>query len=123
VILLVMLGAGIGAACRWLLDQAVQNRHDRMFPWGTFTVNMLGSFALGVLLGAQSFGQASAELVLLLGVGFCGGFTTFSTFTFETVRLVEQGSWGNAAANVIASVGVGLLAAIAGWQSATLLWQ
>lgn len=108
---LVMLGAALGAPCRWLLDRFVQSRHDSVFPWGTFVINVLGSLALGLLLGAAS----SLELVALLGTGFCGGFTTFSTFGFESVRLGEQGSGSIALLNVGASMAVGLLAAFAGW--------
>lgn len=108
---LVMLGAALGAPCRWLLDRFVQSRHDSVFPWGTFVINVLGSLALGLLLGAAS----SHELVALLGTGFCGGFTTFSTFGFESVRLGERGSGSIALLNVGASMAVGLLAAFAGW--------
>ena len=108
---LVMLGAALGAPCRWLLDRFVQSRHDSVLPWGTFVINVLGSLALGLLLGAAS----SHELVALLGTGFCGGFTTFSTFGFESVRLGERGSGSIALLNVGASMAVGLLAAFAGW--------
>jgi len=69
---------------------------------------------LGVVLGASS-GAGGSALVALLGTGFCGGFTTFSSFGFETVRLAEDGAHGQAAANVAASVALGLAAAFAGW--------
>lgn len=110
-LLLVMLGAAAGAPCRWLLDRAVQARHDSTFPWGTFVINVLGSLALGVVLGAG----ASRQMVLLLGTGFCGGFTTFSTFGYETVRLAEEGSGAVGLLNVAASLVVGLAAAYCGW--------
>lgn len=110
-LLLVMVGAAVGAPSRWLLDRFVQSRHDSVFPWGTFTINVLGSLLLGVLLGLR----APSEVALLLGTGFCGGFTTFSTFGFETVRLAEEGSSATALLNVAASLAVGLLAAFAGW--------
>lgn len=109
--LLVMLGAAAGAPCRWLLDRAVQARHDSLFPWGTLLINVVGSLALGVLLGAG----ASRQLVLLLGTGFCGGFTTFSTFGYETVRLADEGSGLMGLLNVAASLGAGLAAAYCGW--------
>ncbi len=121
-LILVMLGAALGAPSRWLLDQAIQSRHSGSFPWGTWTVNVLGSLALGLLLGLAQAGHASTSLVALLGTGFCGGFTTFSTFSFETLRLVEEGSIGSAVVNVLASVAVAMLAASGGWYLATLWW-
>jgi fluoride exporter len=108
---LVMAGAAVGAPTRWLLDRFVQRLHDSVFPWGTFTINVLGSLLLGLVLGTG----ASADLVLLLGTGFCGGFTTFSTFGYETVRLMEDGSGTQAVLNVAASLAAGLAAATAGW--------
>lgn len=121
-LLLVMLGAAVGAPSRWLLDQAVQSRHDSVFPWGTWTINVLGSLLLGVILGLAHTGHASAEAVALLGTGFCGGFTTYSTFSYETVRLLQEGSRFEAVLNVLASVVVGFLAATAGWYGAQAAW-
>jgi len=108
---LVMLGAAIGAPSRWALDRFVQARHDSVFPWGTFTINVLGSLLLGVILGAR----VPADVALLLGTGFCGGFTTFSTFGFETVRLAQEGSRAEALLNVGASLAAGMVAAVTGW--------
>ncbi len=119
---LVVLGGGVGAAGRWLVDQAIQARHDSTLPWGTFAVNVLGSLLLGVLLGASLLGPADARWVALLGTGFCGGFTTFSTFGYETVRLLEDGARLSAALNALGSVVVGLAAAVAGWWLAGLAW-
>ena len=110
-LLLVMAGAGAGAAGRWWTDRFVQTRHDSVFPWGTFIINVLGSLLLGVLLGSHVPGQ----IVLLLGTGFCGGFTTFSTFSYETYRLTEDAAYRIGGMNVAASVTVGLLASFAGW--------
>ena len=110
---LVMLGAALGAPLRWWVDRFVQARHDSVFPWGTFTVNVLGSFLLGVVAASAVRGSA---WYAVLGTGFCGGFTTFSTFSFENVRLLEQGSRGVAALNLVASVSAGLAAAFAGWM-------
>jgi CrcB protein len=67
-------------------------------------------------------GHATPAMVALLGTGFCGGFTTFSTFSFETLRLAEEGSLGVAVVNVLASVGVAMLAASGGWYVATMWW-
>jgi CrcB protein len=118
----VMLGAALGAPSRWLLDQAIQSGRDRVFPLGTWTINVSGSLVLGIVLGASAFGPGSAALVAFAGAGFCGGFTTFSTFGFETVRLVEEGSQLEAVLNVASSVVVGLDAALAGWFLARGLW-
>jgi CrcB protein len=115
---LVMLGAALGAPLRWWVDRAVQARHDSVFPWGTFTVNVLGSFVLGVVAAAATRGS---PWYALLGTGFCGGFTTFSTFSFENVRLWEQGSGRIAAFNLAGSVAAGLAAAFAGWMIGSAL--
>lgn len=117
-LVLVMVGAAMGAPCRWLLDQAIQARHDSVFPWGTFTINVLGSLVLGVVLSLAHQGRLSTEAVALVGTGFCGGFTTYSTFSYETVRLLQEGSRLAAALNVGASVVVGFLAATLGWYGA-----
>jgi len=121
-LVLVVLGAAVGAPSRWALDQYVQTRRDSVFPWGTFVVNVAGSLLLGLVLGAAASGPASPRLVAALGTGFCGGFTTFSTFAYETLRLVEDGSYAEAALNVAASVAAGLAAAAAGWGLADLVW-
>lgn len=122
-LLLVLVGAGVGAPSRWLLDQAIQGRRDTVFPLGTWTINVSGSLLLGVILGATAFGPGSAQLVALAGTGFCGGFTTYSTFGFETVRLTEEGSYLEAGLNIVASLGFGLVAALAGWSLAQALWS
>lgn len=108
-LLLVVLGAAVGAPLRYLTDLAISSRHDSVFPWGTFVVNVAGSFVLGlasVRLGPQT--------LLLVGTGFCGALTTYSTFSYETMRLVEDGSWALAFANVAGSVLAGVAAAAAG---------
>jgi CrcB protein len=117
-----MIGAAIGAPSRWLLDQAISARNARAFPLGTWTINMTGSLLLGLVVAAQVFGPASAAVVALVGTGFCGGFTTFSTFGFETVRLAESGSTFEAGLNVVGSMAVGLIAAFAGWYLGQAIW-
>ena len=112
---LILVGAAVGAPARWYVDGLVQARHDSVFPWGTFTVNVLGSFLLGALLGASLEAEDTTRLVALLGTGFCGAFTTFSTFSYESVVLAEEGSSGIAVINVVGSVAAGLVAAAAGW--------
>lgn len=120
--LLVIIGGMAGAPLRYLTDRAVQKRHDAVFPWGTFTVNVLGCFILGLLTGAVVAGAASSHLQLLLGTGLCGALTTYSTFSYETLRLTEDGARFLAAANVVASVVAGLGAAFVGTALAEAIW-
>jgi len=106
-VLLVALGAAVGAPLRYLVARAVQARHDSVFPWGTFTVNVAGSLILGFLAGLP----APAEVMAAAGTGFCGALTTYSTFGYETLRLVHEGARFyavlNAAASIIAGLGAG----------------
>ncbi|POX64540.1 fluoride efflux transporter CrcB [Streptomyces sp. Ru62] len=121
--LLVIAGAVVGAPLRYLTDRAVQARHGTVFPWGTFVVNVTGCLVLGVLSGAVTYGAASHSVHLLLGTGFCGALTTYSTFSYETLRLAESGARFFAAANVIASVVTGLGAAFIGAAIAQAMWS
>ncbi|MFF0450026.1 fluoride efflux transporter CrcB [Streptomyces sp. NPDC004609] len=115
--LLVALGAAVGAPLRYLTDRAVQARHDSVFPWGTFAVNAAGCLVLGAVAGAS----VSSQTYALLGTGLCGALTTYSTFSYETLRLAERG-WGLlAAANAVGSVVVGLAAVVLGAESARAL--
>ncbi|MFJ8815182.1 fluoride efflux transporter CrcB [Amycolatopsis thermoflava] len=109
-VLLVALGAALGAPLRYLTDRAIQSRHDSLFPWGTFTVNITGSAILGFLTGLP----ADATVTALAGTGFCGALTTYSTFSYETLRLAQNGARLYALANVAASVVAGLGAAYGG---------
>jgi CrcB protein len=95
-------------------------RHDSVFPWGTFTVNMLGSFLLGFVVGGA--GSLSPGLRALLGTGLCGALTTYSTFSYETLRLLGTGGRSLAVLNVVASLAGGLGAAFAGLAAATAIW-
>jgi len=119
--LLVALGAAIGAPARYLIDRAVTHRRQARsagdFPWGTLTVNVLGSFVLGVVLTLPLPAQAR----WLLGTGFCGALTTYSTFSYETLRLTEDGALLLALINMVGSVLAGLTAVAAGWGLAHLL--
>ncbi|MGS2646288.1 fluoride efflux transporter CrcB [Streptosporangium sp. LJ11] len=110
----VLLGGAVGAPLRYLTDRAVQARHDTVFPWGTFTVNVAGSLVLGVLTGAALSGAVGTGVQLLLGTGFCGALTTYSTFSYETLRLAESGAILFAVTNVVASVVAGLGAVFLG---------
>jgi CrcB protein len=110
-LLLVLVGGAIGAPTRYLTDLGVQRLHVTVFPWGTWTVNVVGSFGLGVIAGSAPPGW----LLSLAGTGFCGALTTFSTFGFETVRLVEDGDHAAAVGNAVGSLAAGLAAVSLGW--------
>jgi CrcB protein len=120
-LLLVLAGGVIGAPLRYLTDLLVQSRHDSVFPWGTFIVNVAGSLVLGAVLGAASTGALPPSVVAFVGTGLCGALTTFSTFGFETLRLVEEGSIATALANVFGSLAAGLAAGAVGWAMVTAL--
>ncbi|MFD7629182.1 fluoride efflux transporter CrcB [Streptomyces sp. NPDC059851] len=120
--LLVVAGGAVGAPLRYLTDRAVQARHDALFPWGTFVVNATACLLLGVLTGAALAGAASSRWILLLGTGLCGALSTYSTFSYETLRLAETGRRFLAVANVAASVLAGLGAVVLGSQVARQLF-
>lgn len=113
IVLLVALGAAVGAPARYLTDRAVQRRHDTALPWGTITVNVLASLVFGVLAGAA--GSVSADLQALVATGFCGALSTFSTFSYETLCLGVDGRRAVAVTNVVVSVAAALGAAALGW--------
>jgi CrcB protein len=112
--LVVAAGGIVGAPSRYLLDQFVTGHTSSGLPWGTLAINLSGSLLLGFLTGLTLAGHLPPTAKALLGTGFCGAYTTFSTFTFETVRLMENGRFLSAAGNVLISVAVGLGAAAAG---------
>jgi len=121
--LLVALGSAAGGVTRWLLGGLIQRRFGAApaipggfpFPVGTLLVNVSGSFLLGALavIAARQAGDSTATRLLLM-VGFCGGYTTFSTFSLDTVALLEQGSAGLAALNVLASIALAFAGTFAG---------
>ena len=114
--LFVFLGGGGGAVLRfWINRWIVGFEWGRSFPWATFGINVLGSFVLGVV--AVTCAQRPGWRALL-GVGVCGGFTTFSTFSVESLNLIEQERYAAAAGYVIGSVLAGLLGAWAGMRLA-----
>ncbi len=113
-VLLVAVGGFVGAPARAELDRLVSDKTTTDFPLGTFAVNVSGSLLLGVLVGLALSGRLPSAVGDLVGTGFCGAFTTFSTFSFETLRLLEERDFLLAAANVALSLLVGLGAAGAG---------
>ena len=120
-LLLVAVGGGLGAAARFVVDGEVRTRHNGGFPWGTFVVNVTGSFLIGVfstLFSTLTWYGASADVAQLvqfsLVTGLCGGYTTFSTATVESVRLAQSGRLRLALANTLGTLLVTVLAATAG---------
>jgi len=95
---------GGGAVARFLLDRAVVDRTRGVFPWGTLVINVTGTLLLGLITGLALHHGLSKSAKIVLGSGFCGAYTTFSTFTFETVRLIEEGALTEAARNVTATM-------------------
>lgn len=111
----VCLGAAVGAPGRYLVDRAIQSRHDTVMPWGTMLVNVAGSLILGVLTGLSSARNVPEAVSLTLGTGLCGTLTTYSTFSYETFRLVEDGARLYAMLNAAISLFAGLGSAVVGY--------
>ncbi|MFQ3586295.1 MAG: fluoride efflux transporter CrcB [Fimbriimonadaceae bacterium] len=111
---IIFVGAGVGANARYWFGGWVSERWGTTFPWGTFAVNTTGSFLIGAILGVMSETPTPLGWRLFLAVGVLGGYTTFSTFSFETLELVRERSYGLAMSNVLLSCSVGLLAAFLG---------
>lgn len=116
-----LVAAGLGAPARYLLDGWVQERTGGAFPWGTFAVNISGSFALGLLTGLGLYHALSPVTRTVIGTGGLGAYTTFSTMTFETVRLAEEGATNEAVRNAGANLVVGFAAAALGLATAAVL--
>jgi CrcB protein len=113
-VLFVAAGGAIGSALRYSAMVWISQRLSQGFPWHTFLVNVTGSFVLGLLLSVSVEHGGWDRWTLFLGIGVLGGFTTFSTFSFESLRLIEDGLVGVGAANMLLSVVVGVAAAAAG---------
>jgi fluoride exporter len=111
----------LGAPARYLVDLVVSQRRGGVFPWGTFVVNASGAFVLGVVTGLALHHGLSDSARTVLGTGLCGAYTTFSTFGYETVRLLEDRAWREAVLNVVGSLAVGLLAGAAGLSLAVVV--
>jgi CrcB protein len=120
-VLFVLIGGAVGAPLRYLTDLFVQSRHESRVPWGTFAVNIVGSLVLGATAGAVSASDGPSWVLTLVGTGFCGALTTFSTFGFETVRLVEDRAVAPAALYVVASLAVGMGACAGAWWLAAAI--
>lgn len=116
----VSLAGGVGALLRFVVDGALSTRWPAPFPYATVLINTTGSLGLGVLTGLVLFHDASASLATVLGVGFCGGFTTFSTTAYASVRLAQQGRPGWGALNAVGTLVLSVAAAAIGLGLAAL---
>ena len=113
-ILYIALGGAVGSVLRYILSKIVSNCVDNPFPWGTFVVNVVGCFIMGVLLGIAVKNNISTELKCLLVVGFCGGFTTFSTFAADSLSLIKEHEFMSVAIYLTFSLWIGITSVWAG---------
>jgi CrcB protein len=122
-ILVIGLGGAAGAVSRYLATGWIQGLSGGFFPWGTLVVNVVGSLALGFVLVWLQATVSSAELRELVTIGFLGSFTTFSTFSYETVAMLRDGEWWRAGGYTAGSVALGVLGVILGAVVAAALTQ
>ena len=115
-LLLVCIGSFFGGGARYLVGKAVQSWVAVSFPWGTMAVNVIGCFLIGLFSGLSLGGQISPTSKLVLVTGFCGGFTTFSTFMNENLLLGRDGAMLSAVLYTLLSLAFGLIAVIIGYQ-------
>jgi CrcB protein len=108
------IAGGFGAVCRFAGDGLIRVALGRVFPWGTLIINITGSFILGILTGLVLYRHGSTNAKLIIGTGFCGGLTTFSTASFETVRLVEEHKLDSAVLQALGNMLFSLIAAALG---------
>ena len=113
-VLLIGFGSFLGGISRYLLSQSIQMRYLSAFPYGTLTVNILGSFAIGIVFGLSEKANLSNEWKLFLATGILGGFTTFSAFSNESVTMMRDGQAGSAIIYIVCSVLFGLAATYGG---------
>jgi fluoride exporter len=114
----IAIAGALGAPSRFLVDGYVQEHTSGERPVGTLAINITGSFILGFLTGLTLYHAFPSTPKIILGTGFCGAYTTFSTFTYETARLTEEGEMSNALRNLVLSLLLPALAAAAGWALA-----
>lgn len=123
-VLLIGLGSALGGMARYGLGLVATALWGSTFPWGTLIINGLGSFVIGLFNTAtlpEARFPVHADMRLFVMVGLCGGFTTFSSFSLQTLSLMQEGEWGRAAANVLLSVALCLAAVWAGHAAGALL--
>ena len=119
-VLLMAIAGGIGAVARYLIDGTVQDRTSGSVPWGTMTVNMIGSLVMGLVTGIVIFHATGSAIRQVVGTGFCGGMTTWSSASWETVRLFEEKQFRAATFNLLAGTAASAVASLVGFLLATL---
>ena len=114
-ILLVFAGSAAGGSVRYITSLLIQSKNTTQFPLGTFLINLIGCFIIGMIYAIASRNASiGSDIKLLLATGFCGGFTTFSAFAFENLELFKSGQYLTALLYIILSVVLGILAVILG---------
>jgi CrcB protein len=113
-VIMVALGAAVGAPARYLVDRWVQSWHRTVFPWGTLAVNVVASLVLGAVVAAA--GELGPQVMALVATGFCGALSTYSTFGYETLRLMQEHVAVYALVNVLLSLAASIAAAALGWS-------
>lgn len=123
--LAIFLGSGLGGLARYATGIWVQDITSSEFPWGTLVINVSGSLLLAFVYGILDSTSAGPEWRAFLGIGVLGGYTTFSAFSYEAMRLIQDGDWGHALGYVLGSVIVSLAAALLGFRLASdlLRWR
>ena len=119
----IAMGGALGALSRYTMGSWVQGMAGGAFPWGTWTVNAVGSLVLGFVMIWLTHSLASSELRHFVVMGFLGSFTTFSTFSFETIEMLQEGLWWRAGFYSLGSVALGLLAVVAGAAAANSIFR
>lgn len=117
----IAVAGALGATTRYLVDHLVSTRLSGVFPWGTFAINVSGSFLAGIVTGLLLAGRVSAATATVVAGGFLGAYTTFSTAMYETARLLEDGATRVAAGNLLLPLVASVAAAGLGWRLALAL--
>ena len=110
----VIIGSSLGGAARFLTQELVQKNYPTSIPLGTLAVNIIGSFIIGIIYALAEKMKISAEIRILIASGFCGGFTTFSSFAFENIKLMQDGEFFNMGLYVLLSLIIGFVAVYVG---------
>jgi CrcB protein len=119
IVVLTLVAGACGALARFLLDSSIKSRWQSPFPWATVIINVTGSLLLGILAGLVLFHGQPPAWQTVVGTGFCGGYTTFSTASFETVRLIQQNRRSLALLNAVGSL---VLSVAAGAVGFAVVW-
>jgi len=115
-LILIFIGGGLGSVLRFIIGHYVSKKVESGIPWGTLIVNILGSFLLGAIIGyVDKMNWTSSQYIVFFTIGFCGGFTTFSTFSIENAMLIKNGDWVLFLSYTLLSIIIGILTAFGGF--------